>query len=92
MHNLFLGLFKNDMLSILGMDITLRTKEEPEPPTDNEMKKNHSIVEDPNLRIKDVCKCLLRIYKPVTQELCCQLGGVPLRDCQEWIWEEYLKE
>ena len=62
------------------MDITLRTEEEPEPPMENEMKKIRSIVENPNLGIEDVCKHLLRIHKPVLQELHHQLGGVPLRD------------
>jgi len=50
MHNLFLGLFKNHLLSILGIDITLQT-EQPSPPMENEMSKACSIIQDKKLEM-----------------------------------------
>lgn len=81
MHNLFLGLFKNHVLWILGVDITLGTKDESQaaPPTEHEMSKIGKIMEDPKLGIEDVRKRLQRFRKPLIQELCRQLGGVPQR-------------
>ena len=82
MHNLFLGLFKNHCLSILGVDITLGTDNEPEPPTENEMTKVSQIIESSNSDHEQLRKVFRRSRKPVLEEFCCCVGGTPRRDPQ----------
>jgi hypothetical protein len=77
MHNLFLGLFKNHCLEILGVDITLGTEDEADPPTEKEMSSAWKILDNSDLERATLHKRLSSRRKPVLQELCRLLGGVP---------------
>jgi hypothetical protein len=77
MHNLFLGLFKNHCLEILGVDITLGTEDEPNPPTEKELSSVRKLLETSNLPREILHKRLSNRRKPILQELCRIVGGVP---------------
>ncbi|HEV7736335.1 MAG TPA: hypothetical protein VGO47_03045 [Chlamydiales bacterium] len=76
MHNLFLGLFKNHVMSILGIDITLGTHEEPRPATEKEIDSALNILKNHNHDQEKQKHHLTRFRKPVLEEICHLLGAI----------------